>query len=808
MSIDFDSPVMTFGFGSLAMAGAATVNSKISSNKRPFSGIPFDDMAYAAMVDAPSQIQNKVMDKNNSTAPKLALTLTSGGDSKGETNRSNRELGKNRVDDEYESKSGSDNVEGSRSGDDQEDSQPERKKPYHRHTPQQIQEMEAFFKEYPHPDEKQRQQLSKKLHLAPRQIKFWFQNRRTQMKAQQERHDNATLRGENERLKMENRSIKEAMTNCSCYNCGGPAMLTEMPFEEQQLRLENSRLKNELERVTAITGKLCGRPYSQMLSFSPLHNASLSLTAGGSGVSNLDSLHSTINPTSDFLDGLSPVDVAGRAASPSRIDKSSAAALAVAAMNELFRMARMQHPFWISNPHADGITETLNHEEYLRQFTRVLGPKPLGYRTEANRHAGTVLMNSQNLVEILMSANRYAEMFPSIVSRATTIEVVCSGVGGTRNGELQLMYMELHLLSPLGPVREFYFLRFCQQLGAGIWAIVDVSADSLVENTIPVNCKRQPSGLIIQELPGNFSTVTWVEHIECDDRGVHSLYRPVVSSGLAFGSQRWLSALQHQCERLALLMEINADTSAFPDPRGRQSLLKLVQRMTTDFCTSLSPSMVNNWATLSGDGDEDIRVSTRKNMENPELPGRVVLCAATSVWLPVTPQKSFDFLRDLNRRSQWDMLSTGETKQEMTRIVRGQDRRNSISLLASNGINMDQTAFILQECCTDAWGSIIVYAPFDIASMHTVMQGGESDYVSVLPSGFVILPDGLGGTLTETESSSSSMQKRGSILTVAFQILLANMTTPRPAMEDVQAVQRLISYTVQKIRTALILDDA
>ena len=39
-----------------------------------------------------------------------------------------------------------------------------------------------LFKESPHPDEKQREQLSKQLGLAPRQVKFWFQNRRTQIK--------------------------------------------------------------------------------------------------------------------------------------------------------------------------------------------------------------------------------------------------------------------------------------------------------------------------------------------------------------------------------------------------------------------------------------------------------------------------------------------------------------------------------------------------------------------------------------------------------------------------------------------------
>jgi homeobox-leucine zipper protein len=41
-----------------------------------------------------------------------------------------------------------------------------------------------MFKECPHPDENQRMQLSRELGLEPRQIKFWFQNRRTQMKVQ------------------------------------------------------------------------------------------------------------------------------------------------------------------------------------------------------------------------------------------------------------------------------------------------------------------------------------------------------------------------------------------------------------------------------------------------------------------------------------------------------------------------------------------------------------------------------------------------------------------------------------------------
>jgi len=93
------------------------------------------------------------------------------------------QLGRGR-EDENDSRSGSDNVDGA-SGDELDpdnSNQRKKKKRYHRHTPQQIQELEAVFKECPHPDEKQRMELSKRLNLESRQVKFWFQNRRTQMK--------------------------------------------------------------------------------------------------------------------------------------------------------------------------------------------------------------------------------------------------------------------------------------------------------------------------------------------------------------------------------------------------------------------------------------------------------------------------------------------------------------------------------------------------------------------------------------------------------------------------------------------------
>lgn len=42
--------------------------------------------------------------------------------------------------------------------------------------------MSSFFKNCAHPDEKQRLEIGRRLGLESRQVKFWFQNRRTQLK--------------------------------------------------------------------------------------------------------------------------------------------------------------------------------------------------------------------------------------------------------------------------------------------------------------------------------------------------------------------------------------------------------------------------------------------------------------------------------------------------------------------------------------------------------------------------------------------------------------------------------------------------
>ncbi|XP_064993659.1 homeobox-leucine zipper protein ROC2-like [Musa acuminata AAA Group] len=692
---------------------------------------------------------------------------------------------------DFESKSGSENIEVA-SGDDQDQSQRPRKKRYHRHTQHQIQEMEAFFKECPHPDDKQRKELSRELGLEPLQVKFWFQNKRTQMKNQHERQENNQLRADNERLRAENLRYKEALSNASCPNCGGPASLGEMSFDEHHLRIENARLREEIDRISGIAAKYVGKPMASYPLLSPSVPSRPPLDLGVGGFGGQQGVGGEM-----FGPGELMRSVSGAA----ETDKPMVVELAVAAMEELIRMAQLNEPLWIPAG-LDNATEALNEEEYVRTFPRGIGPRPFGLKSEASRETAVVIMNQMNVVEILMDVNQWSNVFSGIVSRAMTLEVLSTGVAGNYNGALQVMTAEFQVPSPLVPTRESLFVRYCKQHADGTWAVVDVSLDSLRPSPV-LRCRRRPSGCLIQELPNGYSKVTWVEHVEVDDRSVHSIYKPLVNSGLAFGARRWVSTLDRQCERLASVMASNipsGDVGVITTPEGRKSMLKLAERMVMSFCGGVSASTTHQWTTLSGSGAEDVRVMTRKSVDDPGRPPGIVLNAATSFWLPVPPKRVFDFLRDESSRSEWDILSNGGGVQEMAHIANGQDHGNCVSLLRVNSTNSNQSnMLILQESCTDATGSYVIYAPVDVIAMNVVLNGGDPDYVALLPSGFAILPDGPCGGGGRVEEVGSG----GSLLTVAFQILVDSVPTAKLSLGSVATVNSLIACTVERIKASV-----
>lgn len=162
----------------------------------------------------------------------------------------------------------------------------------------------------------------------------------------------------------------------------------------------------------------------------------------------------------------------------------------------------------------------------------------------------------------------------------------------------------------------------------------------------------------------------------------------------------WLT-MARGCGELTCTMDDAAIT-----PVGRRSMLKLAQRMTDNFCAGVCASAAQKWRRLdewrsgggegggagtgngggaAGEGEEKVRMMARQSVGAPGEPPGVVLSATTSVRLPATsPQRVFDYLRDEQRRGEWDILANGEAMQEMDHIAKGQHHGNAVSLLRPN----------------------------------------------------------------------------------------------------------------------------
>ncbi|XWS49290.1 hypothetical protein CRYUN_Cryun13aG0151200 [Craigia yunnanensis] len=711
---------------------------------------------------------------------------------------------------EMDSGSGSEQVE-EKSGNEQESTeQPPKKKRYHRHTARQIQEMEVVFKECPHPDDKQRMRLSQDLGLKPRQVKFWFQNRRTQIKAQQDRSDNVILRAENESLKNEFYRLQAELSKLVCPNCGGPAVPGGISFEE--LRIENARLREEVERVCSIASRYIERPIQTMDAALAMMPPSLDLDM------NIYPRHFT-EPMASCAE-MRPVlpETASYPESNNLVlmdeEKTVAMELAISSMDELVKMCRANEPLWIRN--GENGKELLNLDEHTRMFHWPLNLKERlsEFRTEASRDSAVVIMNSVTLVDAFLDANKWTELFPSVVARAKTVQVISPGVSGT-NGSLQLMYAELQVLSPLVPTREAYFLRYCQQQNLDdktYWAIVDFPLDGFhnnLQSSFPLY-RRRPSGCLIQDMPNGYSKVTWVEHAEIEEKPVHQIFSHFVYNGIAFGAHRWLAVLERQCERIASLMARNiTDLGVIPSPEARKNLMRLAQRMIRTFCVNMSTSSGQLWTALPDSADETVRITTRKVTEPGQRNG-LILCAVSTTWLPYPHYQVFDLLRDEGRRTQLEVLSNGNALHEVAHIANGAHPGNCISLLRINvASNSSQhVELMLQESCTDRSGSLVVYSTVDVDSVQLAMSGEDPSCIPLLPLGFFITPVELIRDAGDEEKSVPPSEEAnghisGSLLTVGLQVLASTVPSAKINLSSIAAINNHLCNTVHQISAAL-----
>ncbi|KAA8530707.1 hypothetical protein F0562_005359 [Nyssa sinensis] len=657
---------------------------------------------------------------------------------------------------------------GSGSGDDHEASNSRKGRKYHRHTAHQTQQLEAFFKECPHPDENQRRQLGRELELEPMQIKFWFQNKRTQKKAQNERADNSALRAENERIQCENVAIRDAINNATCPACSVPPIgERERQPGLEELQMENLHLKREHERVSNIITNYLGKSVPQILSLDSQAEGFLGLGLAAAS-SELDIV--SVNPSNPPL----PYQMNGI----QDMEKLLMVETAASAMDELIKLLQVNEPVWIKS--STGGRYFLHSDSYDKLFPRVSHFKSSSAQVESSKYSGVVMMSGSQLADMFLDSDKWVDVFPTIVTKATTIEVLDTGMSGHQDASLQL--------------------------ACGWWLTVSYDCSRENPDTAPLRTWKLPSGCMIQDMSNGYSRVTWVEHVEVDDKSLnHRLFRDLVCNSSAYGAERWVITLQRTCERAAYALVANTPNNELGGvinmPEGRRSLMKLSHRMVKNFCSMLSMSDKLGFPHLSELNNCGVRISVRKSDESGQ-PDGVVVSAATSLWLPLSCETLFNFFRNQNTRAQWDVLSYGNPVHEIANISSGPHPGNCVSVIQPF-VPHESNMLMLQENCMDSLGSLIVYAPIDIPAIRSVITGEDSTCMPILPSGFVISGDGRPERETGASTSTSASGSSGSLLTVAFQILVCCSSSKQLNMESVATVNTLISSTVQKIKAAL-----
>ncbi|KAK4351286.1 hypothetical protein RND71_030599 [Anisodus tanguticus] len=108
----------------------------------------------------------------------------------------------------------------------------------------------------------------------------------------------------------------------------------------------------------------------------------------------------------------------------------------------------------------------------------------------------------------------------------------------------------------------------------------------------------------------------------------------------------------------------------------------------------------------------------------------------------------------------------------------------------------EKNMLVLQETNIDSMGAFIIYAPIDLPTVTSIINGEDTTKIPILPSGFIISPDGR----LAVDRDSTGNTPNGSILTVAFQILICanNSVSQLQQMEAVANVNVLLSSTVLK----------
>ncbi|WMV47318.1 hypothetical protein MTR67_040703, partial [Solanum verrucosum] len=490
-------------------------------------------------------------------------------------------------------------------------------------------------------------QLAREAELEPKQVRIWFQNKRTQIKTQNERSVNNALRRENERFLCENNAMKEAMKKIMCPKCDGPLIGKEE--RTRVLKMENQRLREQYERVLKLISSVPGRPSVMVSNLAP----SKSTLGHPPPFRQENNTNNNVQAHSININNI-PI------MSPSRQEhykfhhdnrqKTTMFEIVVASMNEMVELWKRNDPIWVESS-SEGRC-SIHRESYERTFPNPNRPyyQSPATQIELSKDSEVVSMTAIELIHNFLDPVKWMNLFPTIVTKARIIEVLDSGTWG---GSIQLMYEKLHILSPLVEARDFFFIRCCRQFDPTTWIMMDVSYDLFneIQSGVHSYSWKFPSGCAIQDMGNGQSKVTWVEHVQVYEKNqVHHIFRDLLCDRQTYGAKRWIVTLQRMSERYNFAMGAICPTRHDFKGEGLKNTIQISQRMVKSFFEILSMTDNLDFPTSSRLNRGD-RISIRKNEEIVQPKG-FIATAATSLWLPLSFQDVFNFFKDDKTRSQ------------------------------------------------------------------------------------------------------------------------------------------------------------
>uniref|UniRef100_A0A6N2LH02 START domain-containing protein n=1 Tax=Salix viminalis TaxID=40686 RepID=A0A6N2LH02_SALVM len=495
-----------------------------------------------------------------------------------------------------------------------------------------------------------------------------------------------------------------------------------------------------------------------------------------------------LSPRSDQVESVSSTNM------PFEINDRASDLLMQSHLGELMRLIQMEDPQNFPNLYDNNASPngTQQHKPMFQQDA-----ENSLLQTESSRHMGFRMDATR-----LLSAHGFGrKQWSSFFLKSSQDNILESYWRSSWElyETLQVMKAEFHMPTPLVNIRESQFARYCKQIEPGTWGVVDVSLDSLFPYPL-VSFRRRPSGCLIMEMPGGYSKVIWVEHVEVDNKFVHRMFWPIVLPGFAFSATRWVASIVRHCEPVGNIISTSLDTATIPR-NGKTSVLRLARRMMRRFYQDSSASTDNLWVRIPLYDGEDFRLMTKTIYDLNGCPSST-LVFSKSLWVPAPPNRVFDLLRRGDSRNKWDLLalgSLGYAVQENMHIIKGESPESRVSIMQVMNSAPNQIEILyLQESYRHPTGSYVVYAPIDILTMGMMLGGGNPDLVSIFPSGFVVHPDG---------PVKNGEETRGSLLTLCFHIMDGSSSENYIPADSVNTIKTILTETADLIKTALFSDN-